>query len=41
MSNLSRAMCYWANGYRIPVDLAMKLATEGYDVKALEARHLG
>lgn len=41
MSLLSQAMAYWVNGQRIPTDLAMKLAAAGYDVKALEERHLG
>lgn len=40
MSLLSQAMAYWVNSRRIPTDLAMKLAAAGYDVKALEERHL-
>ena len=41
MSLLSQAMAYLVNGRRIPLDLAARLMAAGYDVKALEERHLG
>lgn len=39
MSNLSRAIVIWNQGYPIPLDLAAALMAEGYDVKELEERH--
>lgn len=36
-----RARRLWAAGYPLPVDLAMQLAAQGFDVPALEARFLG
>ena len=35
---LAVAQLIWAAGRNIPMDLAAKLAAEGYDVKALEER---
>lgn len=39
MSNLSRAIIIWNNGYPIPLDLAAALMAEGYDVEELEKLH--
>jgi|GEM_PF-2646079 hypothetical protein len=36
MSALQQAIEYWTEDMPIPVDLAMELASEGYDVEALE-----
>lgn len=41
MTNLTRAyLFYWDKGYRVPADLAARLLEEGYDVEALEAKHV-
>ena len=39
-SALGKAIAYWRNGRYIPMTLAVELMAEGYDVGALEARHL-
>lgn len=36
---LERAMEQWKHGCTIPLDLAVELMEQGYDVPALEARH--
>jgi len=36
MSALQQAIEYWSEDMPIPLDLAMELASEGYDVEALE-----
>jgi hypothetical protein len=40
LSPLTVAMMIWARGQKIPLTLAAKLMAEGYDVQALEERHL-
>lgn len=40
MSPLTQAILTWNAGLRIRTDLAMKLAAQGFDVTALEERHL-
>ena len=37
---LTLARLYWLNGQPIPVDLAMRLTEQGYDVEALESIYL-
>ena len=37
---LHHARLYWINGQRIPTDLAMALAAQGYDVQSLEDIYL-
>lgn len=37
---LTLAMTYWEQGTPIPLDLFAELLAEGYDVEALEAKHL-
>lgn len=37
---LTIARIHWLNGQPIPVDLAMKLTEQGYDVDALESIYL-
>ena len=39
-SALGKAVAYWRRGRSIPMTLAVELMAEGYDVCALEARHL-
>lgn len=39
-SALGKAIAYWQAGKYIPLTLAVELMGEGYDVGALEARHL-
>lgn len=39
-SALGKAIAYWQAGRYIPLTLATELMGEGYDVGALEARHL-
>ena len=39
-SALGKAIAYWRSGRIIPMALAVELMAEGYDVGALEARHL-
>lgn len=36
MSALEKAIAYWSEDMPIPLDLAMELMGEGYDVEALE-----
>ncbi|WP_287248880.1 hypothetical protein [Mesorhizobium sp.] len=36
---LQTAIMHWKRGYPLPTDLALKLASLGYDVHALEARY--
>lgn len=40
MTAYERALIYWAHGEPLPLDLAAELMADGYDVEALEARHL-
>ena len=40
-THLDRATRQWAAGRRIPLDLAVALMDEGYDVPALAASHQG
>jgi len=40
MQLLDKAIGIWKQGFPIPVDLAALLLAKGYDVTALEARHL-
>jgi len=40
MRNLSIAKFIWGRGNPIPVDLAFRLAADGYDVTALEQEYL-
>lgn len=40
MSALTKALQYWDRGYRIPLHIAASLMAAGYDVAALEARHM-
>lgn len=37
---LARALDYWTQGRRIPLDLFSLLVQEGMDVEALEAKHM-
>lgn len=37
--DLDLALAIWECGDPIPVDLAMRLASEGFDVEALESKH--
>lgn len=39
MNAFNRALEYWANDEPLPLDLAVELMTEGYDVESLEAEH--
>lgn len=39
-SALGKAIAYWRSGRIIPMTLAVELMGDGYDVGALEARHL-
>ena len=39
-SALGKAIAYWSSGRIIPMGIAVELMAEGYDVGALEARHL-
>lgn len=39
-SALGKAIAYWSSGRLIPMNLAIELVADGYDVCALEARHL-
>lgn len=39
-SALGKAIAYWSRGRSIPMNIAVELMAEGYDVSALEARHL-
>lgn len=39
-SALGRAIQQWSNGLPIPLTLAVELMEQGFDVPALEARHL-
>ena len=36
---LAQAIIHWKQGFALPVDLAMKLASLGYDVPKLEAKY--
>lgn len=40
MTALERAIAYWEEGLPIPLDLAVELMAEGYDVEALEAKYM-
>jgi len=40
MSNFAKALVYWNEGYPIPLDLAVALMAEGYDVQALEDEYM-
>lgn len=40
MSLIEQALLHWEEGLPIPLDLAVELMAEGYDVEALEAEHL-
>ena len=40
MTALELAIAYWEEGLPIPLDLAVKLMGEGYDVEALEDEHM-
>ncbi|AVQ80731.1 hypothetical protein [Variovorax sp. PMC12] len=40
-SPLDRAIGQWEAGNRIPLDLAVELMEEGYDLPTLKAQHLG
>lgn len=40
MKHLAAAKYIWRRGNPIPVDLAMRLAGQGYDVHALEQEYL-
>ncbi|HCL3314600.1 TPA: hypothetical protein N2A14_002608 [Pseudomonas aeruginosa] len=37
---LQQALTYWSEGLPIPLDLFAELLAEGYDVEALEEKHL-
>ena len=39
-SALGKAIAYWQAGRYIPLTLATELMADGYDVGALEAKHL-
>ncbi|WP_018868301.1 MULTISPECIES: hypothetical protein [unclassified Thioalkalivibrio] len=39
MTLLEIAETYWSEGEPLPLDIAMRLMAEGYDVEALEAEH--
>lgn len=39
-SALGKAVAYWRSGRLIPRGLAVELMSKGYDVGALEAKHL-
>lgn len=40
VSALGRAIAHWQSGRRIPMTLAAELMEQGYDVPALERKHL-